>query len=61
MVESSDTKEGVFGPTEIEKKYMLTYLGEDSIVDPGYKGSFLLSKIEADKRAEIISDIEYDF
>ena len=61
MVESSDAKEGVFGPTEIEKKYMFTYLGEDAVVDPGFKGSFLLSKVEAEQREKIISDIEYDF
>ena len=61
MVESSDAKEGVFGPTETEKKLMLTHLGEDASVDVGYKGSFLLSKLEAEKRKEIVSDIEYDF
>jgi hypothetical protein len=61
MVESSDAKEGVFGPTENEKKLMLKHLGDDAHVDSGYKGNFLLSKVEADKRKEIVSDIEYEF
>jgi hypothetical protein len=37
---------------------MFTYLREDAFVDPGFKGSFLLSKVEAEKREKIISDIE---
>ena len=61
MVESSDAKEGVFGPTEAEKKLMLKHLGESFSVDSGYKASVLLSKIEAERRKEIVSDIEYDF
>jgi hypothetical protein len=61
MVESSDAKEGVFGPTENEKMLMHKRLGEGAFVDPGYKGSFLLSKVEAERRHEIVSDIEYDF
>lgn len=36
-------------------------MGDDAVVDPGYKGSYLLSQVEAEKRAEVVSDIEYDF
>ena len=61
MVESSDAKEGVFGPTEAEKRIILKNLGDDAVVDPGYKGSYLLSQVESEKRAEVVSDIEYDF
>lgn len=61
MVESSDAKEGVFGPTEAEKKLMLKHLGETASVDPEYKASVLLSKVEVERRKEIASDIEYDY
>ena len=50
MVESSDAKEGVFGPTEAEKKIILSHLGEEASVDPGFKGSYLLSKVESEIR-----------
>jgi len=31
------------------------------LIDPDYKSSVLLSKTEADKRKELISEIEYDY
>lgn len=61
MVESSDAKESVYTPSENEKKLLMRHLGDEAVVDPGYLLNVLLSRDDANKRKEIVSDIEYDF
>ena len=57
MVEST---ENTFQPTEEEKKMLDEFLPGHT-VDPGYKKIINISKDEAIKRADLVSEIEYDF
>lgn len=43
---------------ELIKKYLGT---EGVIVDPKYKGSFVLKETQAQRRKELVSDIVYNF
>jgi len=61
MVENKDSTAAHFTPSEAERSLIQTHLGLDAIVDKGYKATVLLKKEQAEKRKELISDIEYDY
>ena len=63
-MESSDTTtSGSFAPNEEQKQLIdRIFSSEETIVDTHYNSTaFCLSEIEANKRASLISDIEYTF
>ena len=59
MVEAKVTS--VYTPSEAEKLMITRHLGEDAIVDGGYKENVVLKKEEAERRVDLVSNIEYDF
>ena len=50
-----------FKPSEAEQALITKNFGEDAIIDEFFKASVTLSKEEADNRAKLISEIEYDY
>ena len=50
-----------FKPSEAEQALITKNFGEDAIVDEFFKASVTLSKEQADNRAKLISEIEYDY
>ena len=59
MVEASN-QDG-FKPSEAEEALIKKHLGNDAIVDAGYKANVNLTKSEAEYREKLIEDVEYDF
>ena len=59
MVESTD--QAGFKPDENEQALILQYLGSEAIVDEKFKTTQTLSKEQAEKREELVQEIEYDF
>ena len=57
MVESSTQYE----PTQEARALIFRHLGDEAIIDSGYKKQVLLTKDQAIRRAQLVSDIEYDF
>lgn len=48
-------------PSEAERALITIHLGDAAMLDKGYNANITLKKEEAEKRAELISEIEYDF
>jgi len=48
-------------PAEAELALISLHLGGAAMLDKSYNASILLKKEEAEKRAKLISEIEYDF
>ena len=59
MVEASD--QAGFRPNENEQALILQHLGDEAIVDEKFKATVTLSRTQAEKREELVQEIEYDF
>ena len=60
MVEATQASTG-YVPAEAELAMINLHLGGAAMLDKSYNASILLKKEEAEKRAKLISEIEYDF
>lgn len=56
MVEST-----AYTPSEDNKALIFKHLNDGAIIDAGYKKTVTLKQTEAKRRAELISNVEYDF
>jgi hypothetical protein len=48
-------------PSEAERALITIHLGDAAMLDKGYNANITLKKEEAEKRTELITEIEYDF
>ena len=60
MVESSQNS-AVFKPSDEERDLITQHLGPDAIVDEKFKSTVTLTREQANRRCELIEDVEYDF
>lgn len=63
MVEANktDAKNNDFEPSDAERVLCVKHLGNDYRVDPKFKTTVVLSKVEAKARKDLVKEIEYDF
>jgi hypothetical protein len=62
MVENTSTEASAgYVPSEVERALITIHLGDAAMLDKGYSANITLKKEEAEKRCELISEIEYDF
>jgi len=50
-----------FEPSKEEQVMMLQHLGDETIVDKQHKVTVNLTKLEAEKRASLVEEVEYNF
>ena len=60
MVESSQNS-AAFKPSDEEQELITQHLGPDAIVDEQFKNNPTLTKEQAERRCQLIEDVEYDF
>lgn len=64
MVENSGNAgktTNIYSPSEVERLLVAKHLGDAPMYDPGFKNTVTLKQEEAERRFQLISDIEYDF
>jgi hypothetical protein len=61
MVEPTAVVETGYVPSEVERALITLHLGDAPMLDKGYNANITLKKEEAEKRCELVSEIEYDF
>ena len=60
-VSNEDSKTDEYTPTSEEQLLIVKHLGDSYILDKKYKSTVVLSREQADKRFELIKEIEYDY
>lgn len=61
MVENTDAKNDCFVPSEAEKELINKHLGDGALVDGKFKATVLLTREQAQARAKLLQEVEYDF
>ena len=63
MEGAAQTKKDAFAPSEAQMEIIKKHFSmEDVIIDSGYNSVHVcLSQVEATRRAQLVSDIEYNF
>ena len=60
MVEAAKEPE-VFKLSEKESALALQHLGDELLIDPKYKATCELTEVEAERREQLVSEVEYSY
>ena len=56
-----DAKQQGYDPSNETRSLVVKHLGDKAHFDSGYNKNITLKKTEAEKRFELVNEIEYDF